>query len=510
MSGTKQSGTGNRAANVKNSRQGHKPSQTLNQSQRGSATKAVPPAKQGKSDAKPKRQLTAREVALETLVRVAESGAYSNLQLNRALQDAGLSRPDAGLATELVYGTIQRQRTIDDILMRLVTKGWSKLAPWVLQLLRMSAYQICYLDRVPPHAAVNEAVTIAKRRGHSGISGMVNGVLRNLLRRKEELMRPAESGGAATDIGIRQSYPDWIVSRWIDAYGVQTTEAICAAGNEPPHASIRVNTVKGSREHALRELAEQGFEAEPSKLAPAGIVVRGGGNLALTNGYTSGSWTMQDESSMLVAEVCAPRPGTRVLDCCAAPGGKTTHLAELMGDAGEVIANDVHEHKRKLIEEQANRLGLRSVQPVTGDAGRLTEQYKLASFETVLLDAPCSGLGVIRRKPEIKWTKSPGDVGEIAGVQRRLLREAAQLVKPGGSLVYSTCTIAREENEDQVAAFLAEQPEFEFDPDWPADVMSSLREAGVIADDFRGELQLLPQHFGSDGFYIAKLRRKQA
>ncbi|MFC4100992.1 16S rRNA (cytosine(967)-C(5))-methyltransferase RsmB [Paenibacillus xanthanilyticus] len=508
MSGNQHSGSGKRTSNVKTSRQGHERPDSKRQSRRQASTHAAPSAKPNSSAAKPKRQLTAREVALDTLVRVAESGAYSNLQLNRALQDAGLTRPDAGLATELVYGTIQRQRTLDDILMRLVTKGWSKLAPWVLQLLRMSAYQICYLDRVPPHAAVNEAVTIAKRRGHAGISGMVNGVLRNLLRRKEELMQPAVSGGAASDIGIRQSYPDWIVSHWIDEFDAHTAEAICAAGNEPPHASIRVNIVKGTREHALRVLAEQGFDAEPSKLAPAGIVVRGGGNLALTDGYASGWWTMQDESSMLVAEVCAPRAGTRVLDCCAAPGGKTTHLAELMGDAGEVIANDVHEHKRQLIEEQANRLELRSVRPVTGDAGRLTERFEPASFDTVLLDAPCSGLGVIRRKPEIKWTKSPGDIREIAGVQRRLLREAAQLVKPGGTLVYSTCTIAREENEDQVASFLAELPGFELDPDWPADVLSSLREAGAVADDFRGELQLLPQHFGSDGFYIAKLRRK--
>ncbi|MFB9330562.1 16S rRNA (cytosine(967)-C(5))-methyltransferase RsmB [Paenibacillus aurantiacus] len=499
MSGNQQ-GSGNRTGSAKAGRQANRPSAAARKTH-GNAVKNAP-------QAKPKRQLSSREVALDTLVRVAESGAYSNLQLNRALLEAGLSRPDAGLATELVYGTIQRQRTLDDVLMRLVSKGWSKLAPWVLQLLRMSAYQICYLDRVPPHAAVNEAVTIAKRRGHAGISGMVNGVLRNLLRRKDELMQQVASGDTAADIGIRQSYPDWIVQRWIDVYGAEVAESICAAGNEPPHASIRVNTVKGTRDESLRILAEQGFEAEPSKLAPAGIVVRGGGNLARTDGYAAGLWSMQDESSMLVAEVCEPQPRSRVIDCCAAPGGKTTHLAELMGDQGDVVANDVHEHKRQLIGEQASRLGLQSVQPVTGDAGQLAERYEPASFDTVLLDAPCSGLGVIRRKPEIKWTKSPGDVGEIAGVQRRLLREAAKLVKSGGTLVYSTCTIARQENEDQVAAFLAEQPDFELDPQWPPGIVTALREAGAIGDAFRGELQLLPQHFGSDGFYIAKLKRK--
>lgn len=507
MSTAQQGGSGKRTGNGNSAQPRNHAAQKTNLTS-SAPGKGAPRTKSNGAVAKPKRQPTAREVALETLVRVAESGAYSNLQLNRALQDAGLSRPDAGLATELVYGTIQRQRTLDDVLQQLVTKGWNKLAPWVLQLLRMSVYQIGFLDRVPDHAAVNEAVNIAKRRGHAGISGMVNGVLRNMLRRKEELMQRSASGSSAADIGVRHSYPDWLVSLWIETYGTQTAEAICAAGNEPPHASIRVNTVKSTRERALRELAEQGFDAEPSKLAPAGIIVRGGGNLALTDGYAAGKWSMQDESSMLVAEVCAPRQGTRVLDCCAAPGGKTTHLAEIMGDAGEVIANDVHEHKRQLVEDQANRLGLRSVRPVTGDAGQLTERLERASFDTVLLDAPCSGLGVIRRKPEIKWTKSPGDIGEIAGVQRRLLREAAQLVKSGGTLVYSTCTIARQENEEQVTAFLTEHPDFALDPEWPADVMSALREAGVVRDAFGGALQLLPQHFGSDGFYIAKMKRK--
>ncbi|MBB3110467.1 16S rRNA (cytosine967-C5)-methyltransferase [Paenibacillus phyllosphaerae] len=458
----------------------------------------------------PQRVKTSREVALDTLVRVSESGAYSNLQLNRALQDAQLSRPDAALTTELVYGTIQRQRTLDDVLARLVTKGFDKLAPWVLQLLRLSAYQLLYLDRIPAHAAVNEGVQIAKKRGHAGISGMVNGVLRNLERRLDELRQlPGSQARKASErIGIAESYPDWIVDRWIKRYGEQTAEAMCEAGNEPPHSSLRVNTLRISRQEALDKLKEAGYYAMPSELAPKGIVVGGGGNLAQTEGYASGLWTLQDESSMLVAEVCAPKPGDRVLDCCAAPGGKTTHLAELMQNQGTVIANDVHAHKRQLIEDQASRLGLSAVDPVTGDASELSSRFETASFDVVLLDAPCSGLGVIRRKPEIKWTKLPGDIAEIAAIQKRLLKEAASLVKPGGTLVYSTCTIAPEENEEQVAQFLAAHSAYELDSNWPADVLSKLREAGVADDRFRGELQLLPQQFGSDGFYIARLRRK--
>lgn len=454
------------------------------------------------------RQLTAREVALHTLIKVAESGAFSNLQLNRTLQEAQLSRQDAALATELVYGTIQRQRTLDYRLNGLVSKGLDKLTPWVLQLLRMSAYQLLFLDRIPAHAAVNEAVVIAKRRGHAGISGMVNGVLRNMERQLASMKSGIDEKDPVKRIGIRHSYPDWLVERWIRTYGEEQTEAICASSNESPHASIRVNRLEATRDEAIQALAEAGFDASPSKLAPSGVVVRGGGNLAVSEGFNKGLWTMQDESSMLVAEVCAPAPGMTVMDCCAAPGGKTTHLAEIMKDQGRVIANDVHPHKRKLIEEQGERLHLRSIRAATGDAGELAEQHGQGGFDLVLLDAPCSGLGVIRRKPEIKWTKTAGDIRDIAVLQRRLLQEAAKLVRPGGRLVYSTCTIAEDENELQIQAFLEGNADFQLDSDWPEEVLAPLRQAGVIsADSFKGDVQLLPQHFGSDGFYIARLKR---
>ncbi|WP_308634481.1 16S rRNA (cytosine(967)-C(5))-methyltransferase RsmB [Paenibacillus silvisoli] len=457
----------------------------------------------------PARRKTAREVALDTLVKVAEAGAYSNLQLNRALQDAQLSRQDAGLATELVYGTIQHQRYLDDRLSVLVTKGFHKLTPWVLALLRMSAYQLLLLDRIPPHAAVNEAVVIAKRRGHAGISGMVNGVLRNMERSLAELKQPIERAKPAERIAIQHSYPDWLVRRWISAYGEAETERICAAGNEPPHGSLRVNPLRLSRDKAVSMLREGGYDAAPSKLSHAAVVVSGGGNLAQSEGYQSGLWSLQDESSMLVAEVCAPSPGMSVLDCCAAPGGKTAHLAELMEDRGQVIANDVHPHKKQLIEEQAARLGLQAVRAVTGDALELAGRFEPESFDLVLLDAPCSGFGVIRRKPEIKWTKSEADVHSIAGLQADMLQVAAKLVKPGGTLVYSTCTIEREENEAQVEKFLASHPSFALDADWSPSLLQPLKESHAVGDGFKGMVQLLPQQFGSDGFFIARMKRSQ-
>lgn len=458
---------------------------------------------------RPKKPVTPRELALNILVKVAETGAYSNIQLNRSLQDSGLSRADAALATELVYGTIGRQATLDYWLSKFVAKGLHKLDTWVHQLLRLSAYQLLFLDRIPSHAAVNEAVTIAKRRGHSGISGMVNGVLRSIDRGRSELkLSEIQAETPVATLALRHSYPEWLVKRWVDAYGLETAEAILASGNEPPHASIRVNTILASREERLQELLESGLEAQPSTVSPSGIIVQGGGNMADTEGFRQGLWSVQDESSMLVAEVVAPKPGMKVLDCCAAPGGKSAHMAELMDGKGKVWANDLHAHKRELIVSQTERLKLRNVEAITGDAAKLSERFAEKSMDAVLLDAPCSGFGVIRRKPEIKWNKTEGDIAEIAALQRQLLNEASSLVRPGGTLVYSTCTMEQEENERQVSAFLAEHPEFELDADWPETIVSRLREAGIIDKSFDGQLQLLPQHFGSDGFYIARMIRR--
>lgn len=482
---------------------------------KGKERQAAGQGQQSRGSAASRQPRSARELALDALIRVERDGAYSNLQLNRALLDSGLSRADSGLATELVYGTLQRRLTLDHWLAGFIPKGLNKLEPWVLSLLRMSLYQLVYLDRVPAHAAVNEAVNIGRRRGHSGISGMVNGVLRSAVRQLPRLK--AETFAAVADassrLSLRHSYPQWLAERWISALGEEAAEAVMASGNEAPHGSLRLNPLRTTRDEALRLLEEAGLSARPASALPdSGIVVDRGGNLAMTDGYAKGLWSIQDESSMLVAAAANPRPGSRVLDCCAAPGGKSTHLAELMGDRGEVVSNDLHVHKLALIEDNAKRLGLRAVHPVTGDAAELGRLYPAESFDLVLLDAPCSGLGVIRRKPEIKWTKSEGDIKDIAALQTRLLEAAAGLVKPGGVLLYSTCTIEHSENGGQVASFLGRHPEYALDPGgWPEKVLEPLRAAGVAGAEegrFDGSLQLLPQHFGSDGFYIARLTKK--
>ncbi|SET36615.1 16S rRNA (cytosine(967)-C(5))-methyltransferase RsmB [Paenibacillus sp. NFR01] len=452
----------------------------------------------GKGKAAPN---TAREAALDVLVRVENQGAYSNLLLNSTLQKAQLSREDAGLATELVYGSISRMLTLDYVLGDFVSKGLAKLEPWVRSLLRLSLYQILYLDRVPSHAAVNEAVNIAKRRGHQGISGMVNGVLRSVLR-AGELPRFKAGLSREEEISIRHSHPLWMVKAWAAEYGIDAAEAMCAANNEPPAASVRVNTTMISRDKLLEQMLAQGLDATPSPVSPYGIVVKGGGNLALTSWYEDGYLSVQDESSMLVAEAVAPEPGMSVLDCCAAPGGKTAHMAELMKDEGRIYANDLHEHKAKLIAEQAQRLGLDCVEAGTGDALELARRFAPGSFDRILLDAPCSGLGVIRRKPDLKWRKQPEDVSAIAGLQLELLQSVSGLLKPGGVLVYSTCTTEQAENGAVVAEFLRNNSGFA-----AAELPEALRERLSPPALDAGGLQILPQHFGSDGFFIARIQR---
>jgi 16S rRNA (cytosine967-C5)-methyltransferase len=257
-----------------------------------------------------------------------------------------------------------------------------------------------------------------------------------------------------------------------------------------------------SRDQLLDEMRAQGLNAVPSAVSPYGIVVRSGGNMALTSWYADGLLSVQDESSMLVAEAVSPEQGMLVLDCCAAPGGKTAHMAELMKDQGRIIANDLHAHKHRLIREQADRLGLDAVETVTGDALELKNRYAPASFDRILLDAPCSGFGVIRRKPDLRWSKSPQDVRDITQLQHELLDSVAGLLKPGGILVYSTCTIEPDENEGQMTRFLSEHPEYELAEG------HSFPDVGHGSDNAqRGSVQLLPQHFHSDGFYIVRLRR---
>ncbi|MFD2171448.1 16S rRNA (cytosine(967)-C(5))-methyltransferase RsmB [Tumebacillus lipolyticus] len=443
---------------------------------------------------------TARDIALDVLLAIEERGAYSNLALANALKRARLSARDVGLTTELVYGTVGRLNTLDYYLAPALKTPLHKLEPWVRNLLRLTAYQLYFLERIPAFAAINEAVEIAKRRGRKA-SGFVNGVLRGVLRNQQQVKLPSKEKSWVRHTALQHSHPEWMVKSWERAFGREETEALCEANNERPALSLRVNSHRLTRAELLQELQEQEIAAHPSPVTPFGIILHEGLDVTRLPAFQAGRCTVQDESSMLVAQALDPQPRERILDCCAAPGGKTTHLAELMGDEGEVVAVDVHDHKIELIENVAARLGLTSIRTWAGDIRRVVTEA--GTFDRILLDAPCSGLGVIKRKPDLKWRKFPEDIHEIASLQRDLLNTVAKALRSGGVLVYSTCTIMPEENIEVVRSFLAAHPDFEADSiaeHLPATVH------GAIVDGCA--VQLMPQQFDSDGFFIARLRRK--
>ncbi|WML49315.1 16S rRNA (cytosine(967)-C(5))-methyltransferase RsmB [Neobacillus sp. PS3-34] len=440
-----------------------------------------------------------RETALEILDAIEKNQSYSNLLLHNAIEKNQLPTKDIGLLTELVYGTLQRKMTLDFFLKPFIKNG-SKTERWVMNLLRMTLYQMVYLDRVPDHAAIHEAVEIAKKQGHKGISGMVNGVMRSIQRQGlpslEEITDPLER------LSIESSTPLWLVSRWADQFGLEKTEEMCELNLTAPVQTARVNLTKISREECLGMLEEDGFFVEKSPILPESIIALKG-NMASSTAFKKGFLTIQDESSMMVAYALDVKSNERIMDACAAPGGKSTHLAEKMENRGEIISLDLHEHKVKLIKETASRLGLRNITTIAMDSRKAGEHFEEESFDKILLDAPCSGLGVMRRKPDIKYTKNEKDIIQLASIQQNLLNSVAPLIKKGGILVYSTCTVDKEENENTVTSFLKEHPEFEGDTEFAERMPEAIR---PLITGF--DLQILPQHIGSDGFYIACLRKK--
>ncbi|SDH92070.1 16S rRNA (cytosine(967)-C(5))-methyltransferase RsmB [Alteribacillus bidgolensis] len=435
-----------------------------------------------------------REKALELLQRIEKEGAYSHLLLNHVLSHGQVSKKDESLLTELVYGTIKRKNTLDFYLTPFLKNGIDSIEPWVLQLLRLSVYQLVYLDRVPDRAVIHEAVNIAKKRGHKGISGLVNGVLRSIQRKG--LPRTNSLSGIER-LAIETSHPEWLLEDWIAAYGEKEAKAMALTNLDPPPLTVRVNLSKSTKEEIKNKLLEEGCQIEEGALSPDALIITSG-SVITTETYKNGYVTIQDESSMLVARLLQPEPGMRVLDACAAPGGKTTHLAECMEDKGSINAFDLHKKKIKLIEEQAKRLGLSIIEAKAMDARELTAHLD-EQFDRVLVDAPCSGLGVIRRKPELKWQKQKENLERFPKIQADILAEASKLVKPGGMLVYSTCTVRKEENEDVVEAFLSQNNLFKRERN---EFLANTLQAE------HGQKTILPQQFGTDGFFMALLKKQ--
>lgn len=440
------------------------------------------------------RRRTAREVALEVLHRVDADRAWSGAALRAALRRAALTPADAAFATELVYGTLRHRAQVDWALARTLHRSLDSLPPRIREVLRLGAYQLAFLSRVPARAACDETVELARRVGHPGTVSLVNAVMRRLAASPPAWPEPAETAEA---IAVRWSHPEWLVARWLARFGPDETRALCAANNETPPSWVRLNTLRGTIQELDGRLRSLGIETQPSERLPEGRRIAAGPPDARDAAYADGIVTPQDEGSMLVARLVAPRPGEVVVDACAAPGGKTTHLAALMDDRGRVLACDLLPQKLETVARQCARLGVACVETRVLDAARLGEVCAQAA-DRVLVDAPCSGLGVLRRRPEIRWRIRPEDLAAITARQARVLAGAAAAVRPGGRLVYSVCTIEPEEGPDVVAAFLAASPAFEPAPieNWP-----------FATPDAPGTAFLYPHRTGTDGFFVAALRR---
>lgn len=443
---------------------------------------------------------SSRYLALETLEKIEREDAYSNLLLREVLDTHDISKEESNLLTELVYGVLQRKMTLDYQLEPFLKKQ-KKLDHWIRQLLRISLYQMEYLDRIPDHAIINEAANIARVKGHRGIVGLVNGILRNIQRKG--VRHPSDIQPTNKRLSIQYSLPQWLIDEFIEQLGEKEAEELAASFSERPKLSLRVNLNKISREEAMDELREEGFEVVESEISPYGIVVKKGVPIE-TRLFKEGYLAIQDESSMLVAPALNVEPQHYVLDACAAPGGKTMHIATNFlkkEDGGKVVALDVHEHKINLIKENAKRLGVEEVvETKCVDARKVLDLFEEETFDRILIDAPCSGLGLMRRRPEIRYNKTKEDILSLQKLQLEIINEVSKTLKIGGELIYSTCTITQKENQEVVDQFLEKNKQFS-----KAEVELPENELQISED---GTVTIYPHQYGTDGFFISRIKKQ--
>lgn len=413
-----------------------------------------------------------------------------------------MSVAERGLTTELVYGVLRRRGSLDYILKDLCRQPFTKLEIPVRTLLRLGAYQVLYLDRVPTRAAVHSCVELARCMGLERATGFLNGILRNLARKSDTLPWPDKKSDPQGYIAHRLSLPVWIASRWLERYGNDAAIQLAEINTHAAPNTLRVNTLKTTRAQMLQRFADAGVEASATEFAPDGIVVKGSA-AAQREWLNDGLLQPQDEASILVGHLLQVQPGQRVLDVCAAPGGKTCHLAALGRNQTEIVALDLHQHRLEQLKKGAQRLGCRNITTHMHDMTTPYQPGREAPFDTVLVDAPCSGLGVLRRNPELRWRRQEQDIAELAAIQRDILQNASDCVATQGRLVYSLCTTTPEESIDVLEDFLHHNPEFTLQNlahVVPSAWESLVTEAGCFTS-------LSTQHAGMDCFFAAVLRR---
>ncbi len=444
-----------------------------------------------------------RELALKVLYDIDKKGAYSNIALDEALQEARknsikLDPRDVAFVSEIVYGTISWRLTIDEVIKKYSHIRLKKISPWILNVLRMSIYQILFLDKVPKSAAVNEGVNLAKRYGHKASRNFVNAILRKVEKKDYEAFFAIKD--EVERISKTTSMPVWLIEELIKQNNEPVVEQICQASNLRPNLHVRVNTLKTEEESLMHELEKEGIRTEKAEIASF-IQLKGMKNVEKIKAFQEGKFTIQDEMAGFIPKFLNAQCDEKVLDACSSPGGKTTYMAELMKNQGEIIAWDLHEHRIKLVDRVSQRLGIDIIHTEVKDATVYDERYD-CYFDKILLDVPCLGIGVLKRKPDIKWRRKKEDIEEITKIQEEILQNCSKYLKSGGELVYSTCSLLKEENEERMDKFIRKNPNFEIEK--IDNLQDKFVEKFIKEESF---IQVLPNE-KTDGFFICKMRKK--
>ena len=441
---------------------------------------------------------TPRRIAVEILNRVEDEGAFAEPLLDTYLSRSPKTKAqDKGLLTQIIYGTIRTRGRLDWIIETLYQGEFASMDTGIKNILRAGIFQLLFMDRIPGFAAVDEAVKTAKKL-HPAAARLVNAVLRNFIRRKDAIPYPDKEEDPALYISIYHSHPLWLVTKWIEMFGVEETEAFCKANNQIPPLAVRVNMLKTTRNRIEEEFVQSGFEVSKTEFSPDGLIVSNPPMpVRYTDLYNTGMIQIQDEGSQLIGHLVSPRRGEDILDVCAGVGGKTTHMAALMENQGRILALDISDRKLDALKNNAARMGAAIVETKCGDAREALKKNLPKKFDRILVDAPCSGLGTLRRNPEIKWRITPREVDECSSLQKAILENMAAYLNKGGILVYSTCTVTTQENDEVVRDFINRHPDFICVH--PPDAIDSR-----VVDDL-GYFRSYPHRHGTDAFFGAVL-----